>query len=151
MEMNKNKSRSFYTATSLCSSLFCSVPLFYRNLKPPPSLSLSLPQKFAHEVSHKGDASVLLYHTTRRSKNCFTRHVRYPSPFIVLFVPVQSKLRVLYTISLKTLLRTSQDSLSTLLCLYTLMYYRQVKGSYFIPTEYKRQNYSFVQVTGILR
>jgi len=54
MEMNKNKSRSFYTATSLCSSLCCSVPLFYCNLKPP-----SLPQKFAHEVSHKGDASVL--------------------------------------------------------------------------------------------
>ena len=38
MEMNKNKSRSFYTVTSLCSSLFCSVPLFYCNLKPPPPL-----------------------------------------------------------------------------------------------------------------
>lgn len=36
MEMNKNKSGSFYTSTSLCSSLFSSVPLFYCNLKPPP-------------------------------------------------------------------------------------------------------------------
>jgi len=132
MEMNKNKSRSFYTATSLCSSLFCSVPLFYRNLKPP-----SLPQKFAHEVSHKGDASVLLYHTTRRSKNCFTRHVRYPPLFIVLIVPVKSKLHVLYMISLMMLLRTSQVSFFAILYLYTLMYYRQVKGSYFTPIEYK--------------